>query len=62
MVAIYCYWEREKVLKVPGALMRGNTVIKIIKVVHIQLKIMDGLFKVAFLEGEKFEGVGWIWL
>ena len=35
MVAIYSYWESEKVLKIPGALMRGNTVMTKIKVVYL---------------------------
>ena len=35
MVAIYWYMEREKVLKMPGALMRTNVVFTKIKVVHL---------------------------
>ena len=34
MVAIYCYKEREKVLKMPGALMRTNELTKT-RVVHL---------------------------
>ena len=60
MVAIYCYKEREKVLKMPGALMRTYAVLTRTRVVHLSLKIIEGLFKFAFLEGENFQGAGWI--
>ena len=35
MIAIYCYWEREKVLKISDALMRGNTIMTKLKFVHL---------------------------